>query len=466
MVKLYIYDIILVAGTKKLKVGVFLKESNSKNVISKVAPGSIAEEVEIEVGDILLSINGEKIEDIIEYKFYLSDEYLELEIQKPDGEQWIIEVDKDYDEDLGIEFENPIIDEAKSCKNKCMFCFIDQLPNNMRKSLYFKDDDSRLSFLHGNYITLTNMKDEDIGKIIQYRISPINISVHTTDGDLRKKMLSNPRAGNILEILKKLAEHHIEMNCQIVLCRGVNDGEVLDATIKDLQELSYAVNSVAVVPVGLTRYREKLYPLEAFNAATALKTIEQIEVWQKKLIKKLDRNFVYLSDEFYLLAKKAFPSYEAYDGFPQLENGVGMVVKFQQEFYQHLQQIKEMTLETPQKVTLVTGTLVHEKISALCEALMKKIKNLTIQVEAVKNEFFGGQVSVTGLITATDLLKNLQGKDLGAKLILPESMLKSEEEIFLDDITISDIEKKLQTKVQVCEVEGSNLIDKILDFKS
>ncbi|AKL95603.1 Fe-S oxidoreductase, NifB/MoaA family [Clostridium aceticum] len=466
MVKLYNYDIILVAGTKKLKVGVFLKESNAKNVISKVVPGSIAEEVEIEVGDLLLSINGETIQDIIEYKFYLSDEYLELAIQKPDGEEWIIEIDKDYDEDLGIEFENPIIDEAKSCKNKCMFCFIDQLPSNMRKSLYFKDDDSRLSFLHGNYITLTNMKDEDIDKIIQYRISPINISVHTTNGALREKMLNNPRAGNILAILKKLADHHIEMNCQIVLCHGVNDGEALDATIKDLEELSYAINSVAVVPVGLTRYREKLYPLEAFNMETALKIIEQIASWQKKLLKKLDRNFVYLSDEFYLLAKKDFPHYEAYDGFPQLENGVGMVAKFQQEFYQHLEELKEMTLEVPQKVTLVTGTLVHETINALCQAMMKKIGNLTIQVEAIQNEFFGGQVSVTGLITATDLLKNLQGKDLGAKILLPESMLKSEEEVFLDDITISELERKLQTKVQVCEVEGSILIDKILDFKS
>ncbi|WP_244269480.1 DUF512 domain-containing protein [Natronincola ferrireducens] len=442
-----------------------MKESTEKNIISKVYPDSIAEEVGIEVGDILLTINGEPIEDIIEYKFYLGDEYLEVEIEKPDGEQWIIEIDKDYDEDLGMEFENPIIDQARSCKNKCMFCFIDQLPKNMRKSLYFKDDDSRLSFLHGNYITLTNMKDEDIDKIIQYRISPINISVHTTNGELRKKMLNNPKAGNILDTLKKLAKNNIEMNCQIVLCHCINDGKELDKTIKDLGNLSDAVNSVAVVPVGLTRYREKLYHLEPFNEETSKNTIEQVEKWQKLFYKTLKRKFVYLSDEFYLLADRAFPAYQDYDGFPQLENGVGMVVKFKEEFYSHLDGLENLRFEGPRKVTILTGTLVYKEIQQMCDDLMDKVNNLMIQVIPIKNEYFGGQVSVTGLITATDILKTLKGKDLGENIYIPESMLKSGEEVFLDDMTVEDIEKQLNTKIHICQVKGSDLIDRILNKK-
>lgn len=445
--------------------GVVLKESSIKNIISKVYPESIAEEVGIEEGDILLSINGETIEDIIEYKFYLSEEYLEVEIEKPDGEQWIIEIDKEYDEDLGIEFENPIIAEAKSCKNKCMFCFIDQLPKHMRKSLYFKDDDSRLSFLHGNYITLTNMKDEDINKIIQYRISPINISVHTTNGDLRKKMLSNPKADNILPILQKLAENHIEMNCQIVLCPCINDKEELDNTIKDLGELSHAVNSVAVVPVGLTKHREKLYPIEPFNEESALSTIIQLEKWQRRFKKALNKDFVYLSDEFYLLAKKDFPSYDSYDGFPQLENGVGMVVKFKEEFKHHLKSIENKGLNQSKTVTVLTGTLVYETIKELGGLLTEKIENLHLQVMAITNDYFGGKVSVTGLITATDILKSLKDKDLGEKIIIPESMLKSGEEVFLDDLTVTDVEKELGVKIQVCEVNGRSLIKRILDEK-
>lgn len=440
-----------------------MKESKIKNIISKIYANSIAEEVGIQEGDLLLSINGEIIEDIIEYKFYLADEYLEIEIEKPDGEQWLIEVDKEYDEDLGIEFENPIIDKAKSCQNKCIFCFIDQLPKNMRETLYFKDDDSRLSFLHGNYITLTNMKDGDINKIIQYRISPINISVHTTNSELRKKVLNNPKAGNILKILKKLADNHIQMNCQIVLCPHVNDKKELDATIEDLGDLSYAINSVAVVPVGLTAYREKLYPLEAFNEISALNTIKQVTNWQTKFKKDLNRNFIYLSDEFYLLAKKPFPDYDDYDGFPQLENGVGMVIAFEREFYDFLEDVKTTTLKTSRKVTIVTGTLIYERMEKLCSELMTKVEHLEIQVIPIANEFFGGKVSVTGLITATDILKNLQDKDLGEKIIIPETMLKSGEEVFLDDITVIELQEKLETKIQICEVEGNTLINKILE---
>ncbi|NLM04594.1 MAG: DUF512 domain-containing protein [Clostridiales bacterium] len=439
-----------------------MREKEIKNIISKVYPNSIAEEVGIEKGDILLNINGEIIEDIIEYRYYLADEYLEIAIQKPDGEEWIIEIDKEYDEDLGMEFENPIIDSAKSCQNKCIFCFIDQLPKNMRKSLYFKDDDSRLSFLHGNYITLTNMKEEDINKIIQYRISPINISVHTTNYELRKKMLNNKRAGNILNILKKLADNNIQMNCQIVLCPNVNDKEELDKTISDLKDLSYSIGSVAIVPVGLTRYREDLFPIEAFDKNNALDTIKQIENWQMKFKEKLDKNFVYLSDEFFLLADSSFPAYEEYDGFPQLENGVGMVVNFEREFYDSFEELEAQSLNKIKKITVITGTLIYNRMKKLCDDLMSKISNLEIQLIPITNDFFGGKVSVVGLITATDILKNLKNIKLGEKIIIPETMLKSGEEIFLDDMTVTELERELGVKIQVSEVKGDALINNIL----
>lgn len=441
-----------------------MREISIKNIISKVYEGSIAEEVGIEVGDELLKINDNVIEDIIEYKYYLADEYLEVEILKADGEHWIVEVDKEYDEDLGIEFENPIIDEAKSCRNKCVFCFIDQLPPNMRPSLYFKDDDSRLSFLQGNYITLTNMSEEDIEKIIKYRISPINISVHTTNGELRKKMLNNRFAGNILNILTRLAENHIEMNCQIVLCPNLNDKEELDRTIKDLGNLSHSIGSVAVVPVGLTAYREGLHNMEPFNEESASYTIDQVQGWQKKFKKSIGRNFVHVSDEFYVLANRDFPAYENYEGFPQLENGVGLATKFKYEFYEYLK-LLPIKLKTSKHITVVTGTAACKLITQMCHDLTNKIGNLRVEVVCVENKFFGGHVSVSGLITGQDIYNSLKDKELGDKIIIPESMMKSEEEIFLDDYTVTLLESKLGVKIQVCEVEGKKFIKRVLNLK-
>ncbi len=444
-----------------IKVGVFLKEIKAKNIINIVEAGSIAEELGIEVGDMLISINGQPIEDIIEYKFYLADEYLEIIIEKPNGEQWDLEVEKDYDDDLGIDFENPILSHMKSCKNKCIFCFIDQLPPNMRQSLYFKDDDSRLSFLHGNYITLTNMKEEDINKIIRYRISPINISVHTTNGELRKKMLNNRFAGNIMDILNRLAENHITMNCQIVLCPGFNDQEELDNTIRDLGNLNEAIDSVAVVPVGLTRYREELVEIQPFTKETARGTIKQIEKWQKHFQPQIDRNFVYLSDEFYIIAEEEFPEVESYDGFPQLENGVGMMVDLQDSFYDALKEFPK-TLEKPKTVTVVTGTLAYPFIKKLSDDLMDHVEGLKVNVVSVINDFFGGRVSVSGLLTGTDIIKNLQNQTVGEKIIIGENMLKSGEAVFLDDITVDDMEEKLGVPVQVSPVDGYGFIEKIL----
>ncbi|QUH27292.1 DUF512 domain-containing protein [Serpentinicella alkaliphila] len=440
----------------------YLKETNVKNIISKVYPNSIAEEVGIEVGDVLVSINGEEIEDIIEYKFFLSDEYLEIAIEKADGEIWDIEIEKDYDEDLGIEFENPTICDARSCRNKCIFCFIDQLPKDMRDSLYFKDDDSRLSFLLGNYITLTNMSDDDINKIISYRISPINISVHTTNGDLRKKMLNNKFAGKILDIIHRFSENDINMNCQIVLCPDINDKQELDKTIQDLGKYADNINSVAVVPVGLTRFREGLFNLRTFTKDEAIEVINQVVNYQKQFKKSLGRNFVHLADEFYILADIPFPPYNSYDDFHQLENGVGLVVKFQQEFYDALNRINSDKKQN-KKITVVTGEIAYRIIKNLCDDLMRKVNNLNIEVIKVVNHFFGGYVTVSGLVTGQDILDALKDVDLGAKLIIPESMLKSGEEVFLDDITISDLKNRLNREVVVSSVDGAEFVKKLLN---
>lgn len=442
--------------------GVVLKETSEKNVISKVYSESIAEEVGIEVGDVLVSINGEIIEDIMEYKFHISDEYLEVTIQKEDGQFWDIEIEKDYDDDLGIEFENPTICDAKSCSNKCIFCFIDQLPENMRDSLYFKDDDSRLSFLTGNYITLTNMNQQDINKIISYRISPINISIHTTNGELRKKMLNNRFAGNILEIIHRFSENDIKMNCQIVLCPDINDGKELDKTIKDLGKYVDNINSLAIVPVGLTKFRQGLFELRNYSSEEAMFVINQVEEYQKKFKKETGRNFVHLGDELYLLANKSFPSYNSYDGFLQLENGVGLVVKFQNEFYNSLNKLTKDVKE-PKRVTVITGEIAYKIIKKMCDDFMKKVNNVNIEVIKVVNNFFGGYVTVSGLVTGSDIINTLSGVELGERVIIPESMLKSGEEVFLDDVSLEELEKKLSREVKVSPVDGAEFIKAIIN---
>lgn len=442
-----------------------LSKIGIKNIIKRVYKGSIAEEVGIESGDRLLNINGNEIEDIIDYKYYLADEYLEVEILKVNGEHWIIEIEKEYDDELGIEFENPIIDGVKNCKNKCVFCFVDQLPPNMRSGLYFKDDDFRLSFLQGNYITLTNMDKEDIDKIIKYRISPINISVHTTNSELRKRMLNNKFAGDILDILTKLAKNNIEMNCQIVLCPNLNDKEELDNTIKDLGRLNGSINSVAIVPVGLTAYREGLQKIEPFNEKSASYVIDQVRVWQKKFKNSVDRNFVYASDEFYILADRDFPIYESYEGFPQLENGVGLVVKFRHEFYQYLEMLPDIP-KIHKHITVITGTAACRLVEKMCVNLAKRVEHLKIEVICVENRFFGGHISVSGLITGQDIYNALKNKYLGDKVVLPQSMIKSDEKIFLDDYTVTELETGLGVPVQISEVEGKKFIQVILGLEN
>ena len=435
---------------------------NSNNIISKVYKDSIAEEIGIEVGDLLIAVNDQKIHDIIEYKFLISDEYIELEIQKRDGEVYIYEIEKDFDEELGIEFVNPIIDKAKSCRNKCIFCFIDQLPKGMRKTLYFKDDDSRLSFLQGNFITLTNMSEEDIQNIIKYRISPINISVHTTNPELRTKMINNKRAGKLLETMKRLADAQIEMNCQIVLCPGYNDKEELDRTLSDLSSLYPYVNSVAIVPVGITKYRENLAKLDIFDYEEANQTINQVHRLQEKYLKELDTRFAFLSDEFYIIAKRPLLNYDEYEGFLQFEDGVGMICKQGTEIVRYLGTLEEND-DIEKTISIATGSSAYEFICDMADKIMKKFKNIKINVYKIVNDYFGHTITVSGLITATDIIKQLDKKDLGEALYITRSMLKGDEEVFLDDITLKELEEKLNVKVIPCENEGKIFVDRIIN---
>jgi putative radical SAM enzyme (TIGR03279 family) len=432
------------------------------NVISKVYNNSIAEEIGIEVGDVLISINGQKIQDIIEYKFLISDEYLEVEIQKINREIYIYEIEKDYDEDLGIEFSNPIIDKAKSCRNKCMFCFIDQLPKGMRDTLYFKDDDSRLSFLQGNFITLTNMTDEDINNIIKYRISPINISVHTTNPELRVKMLSNKNAGKLYDTMKKLYDANIEMNCQIVLCPGVNDKDELNRTLEDLSHFYPYVNSAAVVPVGLTKHREGLFELDIFNKESSKELINQIREIQSMYLNKLGTRFVFLSDEFYIIGDEKLLDYDEYEGFIQLENGVGLMCKFESEVHDYIKNLPKNKLKSNKKVSIATGSSSYEFMKKIARYIMNNISGLDIIVYKIKNVFFGETITVSGLITASDIVSQLKDKDLGENLFIPRSMLKADEEVFLDDITLEGLSKKLSIDVVPCKVEAKDFIDKLL----
>ena len=435
---------------------------NTNNIISKVYKNSIAEELGIEVGDLLISINGEPIHDIIEYRFLLSDEYLEVEIQKQNREIYIYEIEKDYDDDLGIEFTNPIIDKAKSCRNKCVFCFIDQLPKGMRETLYFKDDDSRLSFLQGNFVTLTNMSEEDINNIIKYRISPINISVHTTNPELRKTMIKNKFAGNLYSIMQRLAEAQIQMNCQIVLCPGYNDKEELERTVSDLAKLYPYVNSAAAVPVGITKHRDHLPTLEIFNEQTASETIDQVEKLHQKYLKELGTRFIFLSDEFYVMANRKLLDYDEYEGFIQFENGVGMISKLEREIKDSLENLSEDQISKKKKISIATGHSAYEFMCEMAKCVMDKCPGVQIDVYKIINNFFGDTITVSGLITATDILDQLKGKDLGETLYIPRSMLKADEEIFLDNITLEKLSDMMGIEVVPCLNKGKDFVDKIL----
>ncbi len=439
-----------------------------KHIIKTIHPGSIAEELEMEIGDVLLQIDGKDIEDIFDYQYLIQNEYIEVLIQKADGEEWLLEIDKEYDEDLGIEFENGLMDDYRSCHNKCIFCFIDQMPKGMRDTLYFKDDDSRLSFLQGNYVTLTNMSDNDVERIINYHLSPINISFQTTNPELRCKMLNNRFAGKALEQVKKLYDAGITMNGQIVLCKGINDGEELERSISDLTAYLPHLESVSVVPVGLSKYREGLYPLEPFEKEDALKVLECIHKWQQKLYPEYGLHFIHASDEWYLLADLEVPEEERYDGYLQLENGVGMLRLLQEEFNDAMKQLQGEVIacyeqkEKPEEMALVTGKLAYPYLVKMAEQMMQKVPNLNIHVYGITNDFFGERITVSGLLTGQDIMKQLTGKPLGSRILLPQNVLRSGEDYFLDDITIAEMEKTLQVPVDIVKSSGYDLVDTVL----
>ncbi|EJZ44344.1 hypothetical protein HMPREF9630_02093 [Peptoanaerobacter stomatis] len=437
-----------------------LSKQKFSNIITKITEGSIADELEIEKGDILLSINSQSVEDIIEYQYLIADEYIELEIQTKDGEIVIYEIEKDIDEDLGIEFENPIINSVQTCRNKCMFCFIDQLPKGLRKTLYIKDDDSRLSFLQGNFITMTNMGKKEIDKMIKYHISPVNISVHTTDSELRIKMLSNKNAGDILEKMKKLKKANITMNAQIVLIPNVNDKKNLEKTLYDLEKLHPQLQSIAIVPIGITKYRQRLAKVDIFNTETARDLILQVQEFQHKFLKNLGTRFVFLSDEFYVMSGVKRPSYKEYEGFKQLENGVGLMTKQEYEYNKELKKIN--TYNRKRNVSIATGESAFEYIKHLSDNMMRKYDSLNVNVYKIENDFFGRTITVAGLITATDMIKQLKGKDLGEELIIPKTMLKSDEDIFLDSITLDEFAQTMNIKVKPSEIDGHSFVKNIL----
>ena len=426
--------------------------------ISKIKSGSIAEELEIETGDILISINGTEIKDIIDYRFLLADDYVEVEIEKKDGEIWTLEVEKEYEEDLGIEFEKEIMDEAKSCCNNCLFCFVDQLPVGMRKTLYFKDDDSRLSFLQGNFVTLTNMSDEDIDRIIRYKISPINVSVHTTNPKLREKMLNNRFAGNIYQRLEKLANAGIKLNCQIVLCPGYNNGEELINTVKDLYKLYPSIENVAAVPVGVTRFRKNLNEITLYNHESSKKELENVFDFQSKTIKDIDTPFIRLSDEFYVLSGTKIPEAEFYGEFDQIEDGVGMIRLFRDSISKDLNKLK---IEGKGSFTLITGILAYNEISKAAKAIEDANNKVKVNVHKIINNFFGETITVAGLLTGQDIMKQIKVESVLDYIIMPRNMFKSGENIMLVDVTIDELEKYFKKKIIICDYKGEDLIQLI-----
>ncbi len=434
-----------------------------RHTISLVDEGSIAWELGIEKGDELLKINDNEIEDIFDYQYLIQDEYIEVLIKKADGEEWLLEIDKEYSEDLGLTFENGLMDDYRSCHNKCIFCFIDQMPKGMRETLYFKDDDSRLSFLQGNYVTLTNMSEHDIDRIINYRLEPINISFQTTNPELRCKMLNNRFAGEALKKVDKLFEAGIHMNGQIVLCKGVNDKEELNRSISDLTKYLPNLESVSVVPVGLSKYRDGLYPLEPFTKEDAIEVLDKIHKWQKEIYEKWGTHFIHASDEWYILAEQELPPEDNYDGYLQLENGVGMLRLLEDEFSDAMENLDVNALdEKEEMISIATGKLAYPYLKKMCETIENTVSGIKINVYSITNDFFGENITVSGLLTGQDIIGQLKEKDLGERLLLPVNVLRSGEDVFLDDIRVLEVEKALQVKVDIVKSSGYDFLDAIL----
>lgn len=425
--------------------------------VVSVEPRSHAEKAGIRAGDCIVSINGNVINDVLDYRFYIMDKSLEIRVLSDKSER-IAVINKDEYDDIGLLFSTYLMDEKKRCRNNCIFCFIDQNPKGMRETIYFKDDDERLSFLMGNYITLTNLKESDIERIIKMRISPINISVHTTDSALRVQMMRNVHAGECLRYIKMLDEGGISINAQLVLCNGINDGEQLKKSLADLQALEN-IESIALVPSGLTGHREGLYPLKPFDKASAGEVIDIAEELGNMSLQSKGMRLIYPSDEFYLLAERQIPDEDFYEGYPQIENGVGMIRSDSVEFEECLENLPET--EYNREVSIATGYAAYDFIKSLADKAMKKYKRLTVNVYPIRNDFFGGSVTVSGLVTGGDIIKQLKGMPLGSELLIPENMLRAEGDMFLDNITLAQLAQELDIKITVVARGGYSLCEAI-----
>lgn len=432
--------------------------------IEKVIDGSLAKKHGACENDTLVSINGHDINDVLDYRFYLADSHIDVCILR-DGEKLAFSIDKETYDDIGLEFETPLMDKKHRCENKCIFCFIDQLPQGLRESLYFKDDDSRLSFLHGNYITLTNLCEKDIDRIIEMHISPVNVSVHTTNPELRCKMMHNKRAGETLSYLKKLSDNGIELCAQIVLCRDVNDGIELERSLNDLAELVPSLVSVAIVPSGLTSYRENLYPLKPFDKESSLKVIKTVEKINQKYRKNIKRNLFFCSDEFYLMANKKLPRDSYYEEYSQLENGVGMLRSFENELELFLKTLSKEEKQIQRDISIATGESAYEFIYNSVKKIQRKCKNVNCDVYKIENDFFGHTITVAGLITGKDLINQLSGKKLGEELLISRTMLRSEGDLFLCNSSLEDVENGLGVKVTPVMQDGASFVMAVLGIK-
>ena len=441
-------------------------DHKNSHKIQSVAPGSIAEELGVERGDVLISINDQEVEDVFDYRYLTQDEELTVVIRKGNSmeedepEEWELEIEKEPDEDLGIEFESGLMDEYRSCRNRCIFCFVNQMPKGMRDTLYFHDDDARLSFLQGNYITLTNMSDHDIDRIIRYHLEPINISFHTMNPALRCEMLHNRTAGDVFPRIRRLKEAGIELNGQIVLCRGINDGEELEYSLREFEQYLPELKSVSVVPVGLTRFRDRLPKLIPFDADSAGPVIDQIERWQQYYMNRYGTHLVHASDEWYIMAGRELPPEESYDGYLQLENGVGMVRLLTEEIREELRRSAGRKARS-RHITIATGRLVGPILDGLVREITEVFPQVRADVVPITNHFFGELITVSGLITGQDLTAQLAGRDLGEELLLPANMLRSGENVFLDDMTVEQVEETLQIKTVIVESDGRSFVEAV-----
>lgn len=437
----------------------------SLTVIRSVAPHSPAHRAGIRVGETLTHVNGKPIVDVLDYKFYTYEPRLEVQLEGADGSVRTVRVRKMEGEDMGLDFETYLMDRARSCANNCIFCFVDQLPRGMRKTLYFKDDDARLSFLMGNYITLTNLSDREVQRIIDLRVSPVNISVHTTDPELRAQMLRHKNAGRGIDIMHRLAQANITMNCQIVSCPGVNDGAALDKTMADLAAMYPAVNSVSVIPVGVTKFREGLYPLQPYTKEQAAAVVDQVEAYGRACKEKLGSTLFWCSDEFYLLAERPLPEEDYFEEFTQLDNGVGMLRLLRQEFVRALGLMEPEEMADAVPFSIATGVSAAPFLQELVELAREKSPAIRANVYPIKNDFFGHTITVAGLVTGGDLIAQLKGRVLGERLLIPASMLRSGERVFLDDMNLDDVERELGVPVIPVAQDGYELLDAMLGIE-